>query len=150
MDTIKGSYQMMCRAINGGWAAMAQTLSTSVTSLQNSVYCRKGQQMSVARALAMQAASGTTYFAEAVARHSGGVFVEQPPSHPFGNEDIQEKYVELLEKVGSLARRYREATADNQVNRYERRDLETLGHQICQLVTQINQLTFRIYCTQES
>ncbi|MBN3005602.1 hypothetical protein JW897_17860 [Chromobacterium alkanivorans] len=150
MDNIKGSYQMMCRAINGGWAAMAQALSTSVTSLQNSVYCRKGQQMSVARAMAMQTASGTTYFAEALARDSGGVFIALPPANEFGNVDIQEKYVELLDRVGALAREYREATADHKVDRTERRTLEKLGNNICQLVTQINQMTFRIYCKQES
>ncbi|WP_052262865.1 YmfL family putative regulatory protein [Chromobacterium violaceum] len=150
MESLKGSYQMMCRAMNGGWAAMAQALGASVTSLQNSAYCRKGQQMTVKRAMAMQAASRTTYFVEAVARECGGVFIALPPATEFDNADIQEKYVELLELVGSLARTYREATKDNEVDRYERRDLKALEYQICQLVTQINQMTFLIYCKQES
>lgn len=150
VENLKGSYQMMCRAINGGWEGMAKAMQTTVTSLQNSVYCRKGQQMTVSRAMAMQAASDTDYFAEAVARASGGVFIALPPADALRNIDIQEKYVELLDQVGALAREYREATADNDVNHAERRALERLGNRICQLVTQINQMTFRIYCKQES
>lgn len=149
MERIKGSWQMMCRAMNGGYAAMATALDTTVRSLENRIYGRKGQDMPVRLAMRMQDVSGTTYFAEAVARDSGGVFIALPPAGEFGNVDIQEKYVELLDRVGALAREYREATADNEVDRSERRALEKLGNQICQLVTQINQMTFRIYCKQD-
>lgn len=149
MDNIKGSFQMMCRAINGGWEAMSAKLSMSRTSLENRVYARKGQQMTVALAMAMQAHSQTAYFAEAVARDSGGVFIQIPPANEIGNVDIQAKYIELLERVGDLAREYREATEDNEVDGRERKTLERLGNQICQLVTQINQLTFRIFSKQD-
>ncbi|MDC7707722.1 hypothetical protein [Vogesella indigofera] len=42
MESIRGSYQMMCRATNGGWEAMAALQGMSKTALQNRVYptCR--------------------------------------------------------------------------------------------------------------
>lgn len=149
VDRIRGSLQMMCRAMNGGWSAMGAALGMTVSSLENRVYGRKGQDITVATAMRMQQASDTCYFAEAVAAASGGVFVALPPFGEAGNIDIQQKYVELIEQVGALAREYREATADDEVCTAERRRLERLGHRICQLVTQINQMTFRIYCKQD-
>lgn len=140
---------MMCRATNGGYDGMARALGTSVCSLRNRIFGRKGQQMPVRLAMAMQGASGTTYFAEAVAMASGGVFVALPPLSHLHGVDIQEKYVELLDKVGALAREYRHATADNEVCPGERRALTAIGNDICQLVTQINEITFRLYCKQE-
>lgn len=72
-----------------------------------------------------------------------------PPADQLHGVDIQEKYVELLDKVGALAREYRKSTADNQVCRSERRTLTDIGNEICRLVTQINEITFRIYCKQD-
>lgn len=149
MDRIKGSWQMMCRAMNGGYATMATVLGTTVRSLENRIYGRKGQDMPVRLAMRMQEASGTTYFAEAVAISSGGVFIALPPADQLHGVDIQEKYVELLDKVGSLAREYRKSTADNQICRSERRTLTDIGNEICQLIMQINEITFRIYCKQD-
>lgn len=149
MDRIKGSWQMMCRAMNGGYEGMAKALDTSVCSLRNRIFSRKGQQMSVRMAMDMQAASGTTYFAEAVAIASGGVYISLPPITQLHGVDIQEKYVELLDKVGALAREYRHATADNEICKGERRTLTAIGNDICQLVTQINEITFRLYCKQD-
>lgn len=143
---IRGSYQMMCRATNGGFAAMAAAQNMSSSSLENRIYGRKGQRISVDLALSMQATSGTKYFAAAVAHASGGVFVELPQHEQLDNIDIHEKYVELLDRVGALARKYREATGDGVVDKSERRTLEFLGNTICQLVTQINLMTFKIYC----
>ncbi|GGY03666.1 YmfL family putative regulatory protein [Paludibacterium paludis] len=145
---IIGSLRMMARAMNGGWKGMAEALDTTVLKLQNRVYCRKGQEPTVSLALRMQQASETTYFAEAVAVASGGIFVRMPAVEDLGNEEIQEKFLELLETVGEHVRAYREVTADDEINDQERRRLEGIAHSICQLVTNINWLTFRIYCKQ--
>lgn len=147
---IRGSFQMMCRAVSGGWEGMATALEMSVPALKNRVYELKGQQPTVGLAMQMQDLSQTTYFAEAVARASGGVFILLPQVDDLGNADIQEKYVELMDRVGALAREYRDATADNHVDRHERRVLNLLGNEICQLVTQINQLTFRIFSSEDN
>ncbi|TCP13791.1 hypothetical protein EV683_10536 [Crenobacter luteus] len=149
METIRGSLQMMCRAMNGGWTGMAEALGTSVQRLQNRIYARKGQAVSVKTALQMQDASQTTYFAEAVARHSGGVFIPVPPIGDIGEEDIQKKYLQLLERFGEHAREYREAIADRQVCKRERRKLETIGGEICTLTAEINQYTFHLFCKQD-
>jgi hypothetical protein len=51
VESIKGSYQMMCCATNGGWSAMAESQGMSLTALQNRVYARKGQEITVSRAI---------------------------------------------------------------------------------------------------
>lgn len=149
MEDIKGSFQMMCRAMNGGWSGMAAALNTSVPSLQNSVYCRKGQQMSVVRALAMQKASGTTYFAEAIAHESGGLFIKLPSVDSAADRDIQEQFVELLEKAGVFAAEWRKATEDNEVCQQEKRQLERFARSLCRHIHEILHTTFKIFCQQE-
>nr|WP_275663732.1 YmfL family putative regulatory protein [Laribacter hongkongensis] len=141
---IKASLQLMCASHNGGWQAMADALGTSKASLENRIYQRKGQRMPVDMAMQMQDISRTTYFAEAVALASGGMFVPMPAVEVL-NEDIQLKYIELLDEVGAHAREYRAAIADGEVCKQERRRLERLGENICRRVTEINQLTFRIF-----
>lgn len=149
MDSIKGSYQMMCRATNGGWAAMAASLGMSLTALQNRVYARKGQEVTVARAMDMQQASGTTYFAEAVASESGGLFIKLPTADCLSTEDIQEQFIQMLEKAGEFAAEWRRATDDNEVCKREKRQLGGLANDLCRHVHEILHTTFNIFCKQD-
>lgn len=149
VESIKGSYQMMCRAINGGWEAMAALQGMSKTALANRVYARKGQEITVSRAMAMQAASGTTYFAEAVAHESGGLFIKLPTVDAVAAEDIQEQFIEMLEKAGEFAAEWRRATADDEVCKHEKRQLGHLATDLCQHVQEILHTTFNIFCKQD-
>lgn len=150
MESIKGSYQMMCCATNGGWSAMAESQGMSLTALQNRVYARKGQEITVSRAMAMQAVSGTTYFAEAVAHESGGLFIKLPTVDAMSAEDIQEQFIEMLEKAGEFAAEWRRATADNEVCKREKRQLGSLATDLCQHVQEILHTTFNIFCKQDA
>lgn len=149
MERIRGSYQMMCRATNGGWAAMAASQGMSKTALQNRVYARKGQEITVSRALSMQTASGTTYFAEAVAHESGGLFIKLPTVDAMSAEDIQEQFIEMLEKCGEFAAEWRRATADDEVCKHEKKRLGSLATGLCQHVQEILHTTFNIFCKQD-
>lgn len=146
MDKIKNSYQEMCRAMNGGWSTMAASLGLSKNALENRVYERKGQSIDVHMAMQMQANSGTAHFAEAIATESGGVFIPLPDSGEIDHEDIQHVYMELVEEVGRLAREWRDATRDGEVDAKERVRLEAIQVAICQRVTQMNTLTFIVFC----
>ncbi|WP_152966538.1 YmfL family putative regulatory protein [Gulbenkiania mobilis] len=150
MDSIRGSYQMMCCATNGGWSAMAASQGISLTALQNRVYGRKGQEITVSRAMAMQAISGTTYFAEAVAHESGGLFIKLPTVGDLSAEDIQEQFIEMLEKAGEFAAEWRRATADDEVCKREKRQLGHLATDLCQQVQEILHTTFTIFCKQDA
>lgn len=118
----------------------------SATALENRVYGRKGQEVSVRLAMLMQEASQTAKFAEAVAMASGGVFIPMLQFQDIENRDIHEEYMRLIDRVGALARTFRECTEDNSIDRQERRTLENIGQEICTLVTQINAITFNVYC----
>jgi hypothetical protein len=140
----------MCKAMSGGWAAMAAALGVSKESLENRVYERRGQSVDVHEAMQMQAMSNTTHFAEAVAADSGGVFIKLPDVSRVDDEAIQTLYMELVEEVGKLARAWREATRDGEVDDKERIRLDGIGMAICQKVTQMNALTFQVFCRVEA
>ncbi|POA97173.1 hypothetical protein C2134_18425 [Chromobacterium sinusclupearum] len=146
MDTIRISYQSMCKAMPGGWPVMAAALGMSKDALENRVYERKGQSVSVHEALQMQAFSGTTLFAEAVAAEACGVFIPLPDVAAVDDEEIQRVYMELVDEVGRLAREWREATRDGEVDKRERQRLEAIRDAICTKVTQMNHLTFQVFC----
>ncbi|OBU84523.1 hypothetical protein MY55_21465 [Chromobacterium subtsugae] len=136
----------MCKAMPGGWAAMAAALGFSKDGLENRVYERKGQAVSVHEAMQMQAFSGSSIFAEAVAADSGGVFVPLPDIDTVDDAEIQRVYMELVDEVGCLAREWREATRDGEVDKRERQRLEAIRDAICAKVTQMNHLTFQVFC----
>lgn len=52
----------------------------------------------------------------------------------------------LVEEVGDLAHEWRESTRDGEVDSRERAQLERIRDGICQRVTQINDLTFKLFC----
>lgn len=146
MDRLRTSYQQMCRTMPGGWAAMAAALGLSKDGMENRVYERKGQSIDVHTAMQMQAMSGTTLFAEAVAADSGGVFIPLPHVDGVDDEEIQALYMELVDEVGRLAREWREATRDGEVSPKERKRLDEVRVAICTKATQMNALTFKVFC----
>lgn len=146
MDRLRTSYQQMCRAMQGGWAAMAAALGLSKDGLENRVYERKGQEVTVHQAMQMQAMSGTTLFAEAVAADAGGVFILLPQVDGVDDEQIQGLYMELVDEVGRLAREWRAATRDGEVDKKERARLDAIRLAICTKATQMNALTFKLFC----
>lgn len=146
MDRLRSSYQQMCKAMQGGWAAMAAALGMSKDGLENRVYERKGQEITVHTAMQMQAMSGTTLFAEAVAADSGGVFIPHPKDNAASDEEIQLIYMALVDEVGKLAREWREATRDGEIDKKERMRLDAIRQAICTKATQMNTLTFQVFC----
>lgn len=146
MDFIRISFQKMCKAMPGGWSAMAAAMGLSLPNLENRVYNRRNQAMDVHEALQLQEFSGTTLFAEAVAQVSGGVFIPMPAMGKIDQSEIGQIYMELVEEVGKLAREWREATRDGEVDPKERQRMEEVRAAICTKVTQMNHLTFEVFC----
>jgi hypothetical protein len=70
------AYQEMIKV--HGWNGTAATLGMSRSALEARVYEVKGSGMRVETALLIQAHAGTTHFAEAVAKASGGIYVDLP------------------------------------------------------------------------
>jgi hypothetical protein len=143
---LRQSYLNMIKAFSGGWDAISAALGMSRDALENRIYERKGQTLTVETALQMQAFSGTTYFAEAIAAVSGGAFVRLPAPGEADNEALLLKFNELHFQIGMLSRRFSEAIEDDEVDKRERADLTAIGDEIHRATQELLALTFRIYC----
>jgi hypothetical protein len=143
---IKKSYLAMIRAFPGGWDAIAAALGMSRNGLENRVYERKGQGVTVDTALQLQAFSGTTLFAEAVAASSGGAFVKLPEDICDGNEALAKKFRDIYVRLGVFASHFEEATADEVIDPRERACLDADIDGLQRGLSELMALTIRVYC----
>ena len=139
-------YLEMIRAYPGGWEAMAAALGMSKDALENRIYERKGQSVTVHIAEQMQAFSGTTRFAECVSQEVGGVFLKLPPPSDIGNDELLAEFNLLYAEVGDLSRKFSLYVADNEITITERADLDDVAQQIHRTVEKLLALTYRVYC----
>ena len=143
---IKKSYLGMIKAFAGGWDAIAAALGMSRNGLENRVYERKGQGVGVDTALQLQAFSGTTLFAEAVAASSGGAFVKLPADLSDGNEVLAKKFRDIYVRLGTFATHFEEATADEVIDARERACLDADMDGLHRALSELMALTIRVYC----
>ena len=102
---LRKAYQPCASAPPGGAEAMAAALGMSAASLQNRIYEVKGRVLHTEHALAMQTLSGRTDFAEAIARITGGMFVQLPSlEDECDNLELLTKFTLILDQLGALAR----------------------------------------------
>lgn len=139
-------YLEMIRAYSGGWEAMAAACGLSRDALENRIYERKGQTVTVELAMQMQAFSGTTHFAEAVAQSSGGVFMALPDVGEVGNDELLSEFNLLYAELGKLSGKFREYTADNVIDSTERADLDDEAQKIHRAVERLLALSYLVYC----
>lgn len=143
---MRGTYLAMIKAIPGGWDVMCAALGLSRDALENRVYERKGQSVSVDLARQMQVVSGTTLWAEAVAAQSGGAFVRLPDVGPIGNEELLAKFNALYGEVGRLSHLFQTSIEDDDIDPVERRNLEKAGQQINCKTLELLAVAFRVFC----
>lgn len=124
---MRKAYLNMIRQFPGGWDAMVGALGVTRSALESRIYERKGQTMSVHTAMAMQALSGTTEFAEAVARESGGVFMPVVQFEGISDMELLDAYMRVIEQEGQIAKDFRDALADGKIERHE---YETLRNDV--------------------
>lgn len=143
----KNTYLQMVRAFPGGVEAMAAAIGMpSGAALNNRIYELKGQRIHVDTALAMQAASGTTLFAEAVAQESGGTFVKLPDvDEEVDNEELLKKFTQIIDQIGRLASRHAAAIEDGVLDDKEEVELRRIAATIHQRVEELVSLTVRIF-----
>jgi hypothetical protein len=146
MDRIQ-MYQEMIKV--HGRAATAATLGMTTAALDARVYELKGCGMRDNTALLIQTYSGTTLFAEWVAEQSGGVFVELPSEDDTNEEAIDESMLLLCEQLGDLARTYRQAKADGEIDRKEKADLSHKANDIHATLKKSLRTMFKVFCKQE-
>lgn len=143
---MRRAYQKMIRSYPGGWDAMAAAMGWSLAGLENRVYERKNQQMTVHDAFQIQEFSCSTAFAEAVAARSGGTFVRLPEVKAISNEDLLKKFQQMHAHLGVLSDEHLKSTEDGQIDRKERARLEGIEKDIHRTLAELMALTYMIYC----
>lgn len=139
-------YQEMIKV--HGRAATAATLGMTAAALDARVYELKGCGMRDNLALLIQTYSGTTMFAEWVAEQSGGVFMELPTDDDINGEALDESMLLLCEQLGKLAKTYREAKKDGEIDRKERADLSLIANDLHATLKKSMHVMFKVYCPQ--
>lgn len=138
------AYQEMIKV--HGWNGTAGTLGMSRSALEARVYEVKGSGMRVETALLIQAHSGTTHFAQAVAKASGGIYVELPQGDGVNGISLEDKFHELYAELGTLSRTYSVATKDGEIDAAERAQLEAISDQMHKTMKELMGLMFHIFC----
>lgn len=138
------SYQEMIKV--HGWNGTAATLGMTKTALEARVYEVKGSGMRVETAMLIQAYAGTTHFAQAIAKATGGVYIDLPGVTDLGGDELEAKFHELYAELGNLSKTYSTATKDGEIDKSERVVLEGIGQQMHKTMKELMALMFHIYC----
>jgi len=128
---------------------MSAAMGMTRDGLENRVYERRGQSVSLDLAVQMQKSSGTTLLAQAIAADAGGVFYKLVEPGSVDREELHDKFQELYQELGRLSQQYVEFTSDNKIDKRERSHLETTADEIHQTVRELVALMFAIYCPVE-
>lgn len=138
----------MISKVTGAWEVAAAYLGMTVNALRNRAYEVKGQVLSEDHCLALQTLSGTTYYAEAIATASGGVFVKLPDDLSCENEVLMKKFNDLYTELGTFSRDFSEAINDDKIDERERELLEGDAARMHKVLAELAALMFRIYTPQ--
>lgn len=142
--SLRKAYQDMIRVL--GVPDTATLMEMSESALDNRVFERRDQEFKVRQGLRLQEISGTTRFAEEIAKMSGGTFVALPQVDHVDNESLLGKFNELYTEVGKLSAEFAEATKSGDIDASERARLEEIAAELHQTTEELLALTFSIYC----
>lgn len=146
MSGLRQAYLKTIRAFPGGWDAMCAALGMTRDALENRVYERRGQDVTVQTALMMQSFAGTTSVVEAMAVESGGVFVKLPAQDDVSEEVASAKFQELVEEVGELSKEFRAAMADHKISGKEQVRINDVIDRINRTTGEFRALVKCFYC----
>ncbi|GGX53123.1 YmfL family putative regulatory protein [Undibacterium squillarum] len=114
------------RLINeaGGMAAAALALGLTQEGLRNRLYEKRGQALSHAQWMELQALTGKAYYAEAVAAESGGSFVPHAVLS-LSEAEMQQRLAEFMSESGHFVTDVIGALADGVLTGKELTALES-------------------------
>lgn len=128
---------------------MSAAMGMTRDALENRVYERRGQSVSLDLAVQMQKTSATTLLAQAIATDAGGIFVKLIEPGSIDREDLHSKFQELWAHLGELSRAYTAYTDDNHIDAREKADLQRISDEIQRTMQELMALMFQIYCSHE-
>ncbi|MDC9623889.1 YmfL family putative regulatory protein [Xenorhabdus sp. XENO-7] len=138
----------MITKLNGGYKEAAEWLGVTENSVYNRLRDEGDQIFPIGFAEVIQSACGEPLLVEEMARRAGGVFVPSPVVE-VDREDIAAKFNELVGKMGELAQRWNEFTADGVIDKQERAELNYIGERLQILTLEYLSLSYRYFCPPE-
>ena len=135
--------------LHGGYAEAAEWLGVTENALFNRLRVDGDQIFPLGWAMVLQRAGGSTHIADAVARHSQGVFVPLADVDDLDNADINQRLMESIEWIGKHSQYLRKATADGVIEPAEREQIEENRYQVMAKWQEHLTLLFRVFCAPE-
>lgn len=133
----------------GGYAEAAEWLDVTENALFNRLRAEGDQIFPLGWAMVMQRAGGSNHIADAIARHSNGVFVPMADVEDIDNADINQRLMESIEWIGKHSTYLRQATADGVIDAAERQQIEENSYQVITKFQEHISLLYRVYCLPE-
>lgn len=133
----------------GGYAEAAEWLDVTENSLFNRLRTDGDQIFPLGWAMVLQRAGGSNHIANAIARHSNGVFVPVADIEDVENGDINQRLMESIEWIGKHSNFVRKATADGVIDAEERAQIEENSYQVIAKFQEHVTLLYRVFCISE-
>lgn len=134
--------------VPGGWEVAAAYLGMTVNALRNRAYEVKGQALTENHSLALQQLCDKTFYAEAIATASGGTFVKLPDDPLSDNHDLMKKFQDLYVELGTFSHHFKEATADEKIDKREQAQLEQDAARMHKVLAELLKLMIHVYAPQ--
>lgn len=133
----------------GGYSEAAEWLGVTENALFNRLRADGDQIFPLGWAMVLQRAGGSNHIANAIARHSNGVFVPLADVEEIENGDINQRLMESVEWIGKHSQYVRKATADGVIDAQERAQIEENSYQVMAKWQEHLTLLFRVFCAPE-
>lgn len=130
----------------GGYSEAAEWLGVTENALFNRLRTVGDQIFPLGWAMVLQRAGGSNHIANAIARHSNGVFVPLAGVEEIENGDINQRLMESVEWIGRHSQYVRKATADGVIDAQERAQIEENSYQVMAKWQEHLTLLFRVLC----
>lgn len=133
----------------GGYTEAAEWLDVTENSLFNRQRAEGAQIFPLGWAMVLQLAGGSNHIANAIARHSHGVFVPIVALEQVDNVDITERFMETIEWIGRHSQRLKKIVADGVIDAEERLEIDETSYQVMVKWQEHIALLYRFFCTPE-
>lgn len=133
----------------GGYAEAAEWLGVTENALFNRLRTEGDQIFPLGWAMVLQRAGSSSCIADAIAKHSQGVFVPLADLDDVDYGDVNQRLMESIEWIGKHSQYIRKATADGVIDADERAQIEENSYQVMAKLQEHLTLLFRVFCVPE-
>ncbi|OON40639.1 DNA-binding protein [Izhakiella australiensis] len=136
-------------ALPGGYSEAAEILDVTQDAIFNRLRADGDQIFPLGWAMVLQRAGGSNHIANAIARHSNGVFVPIADIEDVDNGDINQRLLEAIEQIGCYSQQVRMAIEDGVIEPHERAVIEDELYLAIARLQEHTTLLYRVYCRPE-